>query len=149
MSWMLVLLGVVIVCVIITINSGGDEEYVSDRELRETFLKEYINSNCCVWVKIKSLPKSFKIGNVYFNQCHHNKYHQIFLSYVIVDGKVYDNGGLSIDFECNRICGIDKEYNRIRGIDKEYNFSCNTTNSDLTIYILDNLDKVEEIKNND
>ena len=139
MSWMLVLLGVVIVCIIITINSGGDEEYVSDRELRETFLKEYINSNCCVWVKIKSLPKSFKIGNVYFDQCHHNKYHQIFLSYVIVDGKVYDNGGLSIDFECNRIYGIDKEYN----------FSCNTTNNDLTIYILDNLDKVEEIKNND
>ena len=139
MSWMLVLLGVVIVCVIITINSGGDEEYVSDRELRETFLKEYINSNCCVWVKIKSLPKSFKIGNVYFDQCYHNKYHQIFLSYVVVDGKVYDNGGLSIDFECNHI----------RGIDKEYNFSCNTTNSDLTIYILDNLDKVEEIKNND
>ena len=139
MSWMLVLLGVVIVCVIITINSGGDEEYVSDRELRETFLKEYINSDCCVWVKINSLPKSFKIGNIYFDQCCHNKYYQTFLSYVIVDGKVYDNGSISIDFE----------YNRIRGIDKEYNFSCNTTNRDLTIYILDNLGKVEEIKNND
>ena len=120
MVWyLLVLLGVVIVRVIIEINNG-------DEKLREAFIKEFINSDDCVWVKIKSLPKSFKIGNVYFDKCvYNNEYYQTFLSYVIVDGKVYDNGTLSIDFD----------------------FSCNTTNKDLMDYILDNLDKVEEVNN--
>ena len=127
MSWILVLIltGVVIVCIIENLNSSEDEECVSDKELRDTFLKDYINSDFCVWVKINSLPESFKIGNVYFDKCvYNNKYYQTFLSYVIVDGKVYDNGTLSGDFE----------------------FSCNTTNKDLMNYILDNLDKVEEVK---
>lgn len=70
MIWyLLLLLGVVIVCVIINLNSGEDEEYVSDQELRESFLKDYINSDNCVWAKLNSLPKSFKIGNVYFDKC--------------------------------------------------------------------------------
>ena len=120
MYWilLLVLLGVVIVRVIIEINN-------EDKELRELFIKEYINHDCCVLVKINSLPNSFKIGNVYFYKCgYNNKYYQTFLSYVFVEGKVYDNGNLSIDFE----------------------FSCNTTNRDLLEYILNNLDKVEEVK---
>lgn len=126
MSWVLVLIliGAVIVCIIKNLNSSEDEDYVSDKELRELFIKDYINSNYCVWVKISNLPKSFKIGNVYFDNCCNNKYYQTFLSYVIVDGKVYDNGILSIDFYCN--------------------YSYNTTNKDLLEYILDNLDKVEE-----
>lgn len=120
MIWyLLVLLGVVIVRVIIEINN-------EDEELREAFIKEFINSDDCVWVKIKSLPKSFKIGNVYFDNCCNNKYYQTFLSYVIVDGKVYDNGSLSIDHE--------------------WDFRYNTNNKDLMNYILDNLDKVEEVK---
>lgn len=122
MVWyLLILLGVVIVCVIIEINN-------EDKELRDLFIKDYINSNYCVWVKISNLPKSFKIGNVYFDNCCNNKYYQTFLSDVVVDRKVYDNGTLSIDFECN--------------------FSYNTTNRDLLEYILNNLDKVEEVKNN-
>lgn len=132
MSWILVLIliGVVIVCIIENLNSSEDEE------LREEFIKDYINSDCCIWVKIKSLPKSFKIGNVYFDKCFNMRNYETLLSYVIVDGKFYDNGSLSIDFECNRTSGIDKEYN----------FSCNTTNRDLIGYVLDNLDKVEEVK---
>lgn len=130
MSWMLVLIlliGVVTVCVIINLNSGEDEEYVSDEDLRESFLTDYINSNRCVCVKLKSLPKSFKIGNVYFDKCFDNlDYYQEFLSYVVVDRKVYDNGSLSIAFESD--------------------FYYRTTNKDLMDYILDNLDKVEEFK---
>ena len=99
---------------------------ISDKELREAFLKDYINSDDCVWVKIKSLPKSFKIGNVYFDNCCNTKHYPTFLSYVVVDRKVYDNGTLSIDFYCN--------------------YSYNTTNRDLLNYILENLDKVEEVK---
>ena len=121
MIWyLLILLGVVIVRVIIEINN-------EDKELRELFIKDYINSNYCVWVKISNLPKSFKIGNVYFDKgVYNNKYYQAFLSYVVIDRKVYDNGSLSIDFECN--------------------FSYNTTNKDLMDYILNNLYKVEEVK---
>ena len=114
---LLILLGVVIVCVIIEINN-------EDKGLRELFIKDYVNSYDCVWVKIKSLPKSFKIGNVYFDRCCNNKYYKTFISYVVIDGKAYDNGTTSIG---------DK-------------FSCNTTNRDLMDYILDNLDKVEEVK---
>ena len=130
MSWMLVLillLGLVTVCVIINLNSSEDEEYVSDKGLREAFLKEYINSDRCVFVKFESLPKSFKIGNVYFDKCVEGGcYYQEFLSYVVVDGKIYDNGSLSID--------------------QDWGFYFRTTNRDLTNYILDNLDKVVEIK---
>lgn len=122
MYWMLllILLGVVIVRVIIEINN-------EDEELREAFIKEYINSDDCVMVKINSLPESFKIGNVYFDKCvYNNKYYQAFLSYAVIEGKVYDNGTLTID--------------------QEWDFSYNTTNKDLMNYILDNLDKVEEVK---
>lgn len=128
MSWMLVLLllVVIVVCVIINLNSGKDEDHVSDKELREAFLKEYINSDDYIFIKIESLPKSFKIGNVYFDKYVNNsRYYQTCLSYVIVDGKVYDNGSFTID--------------------QEYDFSCNTTNRDLLNYLLDNLDKVEEV----
>lgn len=110
-------------------NSKQNDEYIkiSDKELRESFIKDYINSNCCVWVKINSLPKSFKIGNVYFDKCFNNlEYYQEFLSYVVIDRKVYDNGSLNIDF------GFDFYYR--------------TINRDLMDYILDNLDKVEEVK---
>ena len=116
---LLVLLGVAIACAIIEINN-------EEKELREAFIKDYMKSDGCIWVKINSLPKSFKIGNVYFDKCvDSNKYYQTFLSYVTVDGKVYDNGTLNIDFE----------------------FSCKTTNKDLMNYILNNLDKVEEVNN--
>ena len=144
MIWyfLILLIGVVTVCVIINLSSGKYEEYVSDeylgevflkehvsdKELREAFLKEYINYDDCAWIKINSLPKSFKIGNIYFNKCVKDRcYYREFLSYVLVDGNIYDNGILSIDFK----------------------FSFNTTNKDLMDYILNNLDKVEEIKNND
>ncbi|MEG0407466.1 MAG: hypothetical protein RR623_01210 [Bacilli bacterium] len=140
MIWyILLLLGIITVCVIINLNSGKDEEYVSDEdlgeaflkehvsdeELREAFLKEYINYSDCAWIKLNSLPKSFKIGNVYFNKCVEDGcYYLEFLSYVLVDDKIYNNGSLSIDFK----------------------FSFNTTNKDLIDYILNNLDKVEEVK---
>ena len=120
---LLVLLGVAIACAIIEINN-------EEKGLREAFLKEYINSDRCVFVKFESLPKSFKIGNVYFDKCVEGGcYYQEFLSYVVVDGKIYDNGSLSID--------------------QDWGFYFRTTNRDLTNYILDNLDKVEEIKSND
>ena len=134
---LLILLGVVIVCVIKNHNSSEDEECISDKEFKEAFIKDYIDSDGCILVKINSLTKSFKIGNVYFDKCVDNSRHyETFLSYVIVDGKAYDNGILSIDFECNYTGG-----------DKEYNFSCNTSNRDLLDYVLDNLDKVEEVNN--
>lgn len=129
MSWMLVLilLGVVIVCVIINLNSGKDEEYVSDEELREAFLKEYINSDNCFLVKINNLPKSFKIGNAYFDKYVEDSWsYQTFLSHVVIDRKVYDNGNVSI----------------YQDRDSSYRI----TNKDLMNYILDNLDKVEEVK---
>ena len=117
---LLVLLGVAIACAIIEINN-------EDKELREAFIKEYIKSDDCIWVKINSLPNSFKIGNVYFDKCVEDGcYYQEFLSYVVVDGKIYDNGSLSID--------------------QDWGFYFRTTNRDLTDYILDNLDKVEEVK---
>lgn len=110
-------------------NNKQNYEYIeiSDKELREAFIKDYIHSECCVWVKINSLPKSFKIGNVYFDKCFNNlEYYQEFLSYVVIDRKVYDNGSLNIDF------GFDFYYRN--------------TNKDLMNYILDNLDKVEEVE---
>ena len=131
MSWMLVLillLGLVTVCVIINLNSSEDEEYVSDKGLREAFLKEYINSDRCVFVKFESLPKSFKIGNVYFEKGVNNTNHyQTLLSYVTIDGKIYDNGNISID--------------------RDWHYYFRTTNKDLTDYILNNLYKVEEVNN--
>ena len=116
----LLLLCIVIVRVIIEINN-------EDEDLREVFIKEYINSDDCAMVKINSLPNSFKIGNVYFDKYDYNSmYYQTLLSYVAIDGKVYDNGTLTID--------------------KEWDFSYNTNNRDLMNYILDNLDKAEEVK---
>lgn len=106
-----------------------DDEYIkiSDKELREAFLKEYINSDNCVWAKVISLPKSFKIGNVYFDKCIEGSWScQTFLSHVVIDRKVYDNGYTIIA--------------------QEWYSSCRITNRDLMNYILDNLDKVEEFK---
>lgn len=145
MSWMLVLilLGVVIACVVINLNSSKDEEYVSDIELREVFIKDYINSNCCVWVNIKSLPMSFKIGNVYFDKYDYkNDYCQTFLSYVVIDRKVYDNGTLNILRDINLLQSED-EFN---GHYEVTSFCLRVSNTDLMNYILDNLDKVEEVK---
>lgn len=145
MSWMLVLLlliGVVTVCIFININSK-DEEYVSDRELRESFLKDYINSNCCVWVKFKSLPKSFKIGNVYFDEgVYNNEHYQSFLSYVVVDRNVHYNGYMSIRRDVNLLRASD-EFN---GHYEITSFCLTISNKDLMNYILNNLDKVEEVK---
>ena len=100
---------------------------ISDKELREAFIKEYINSDRCFWVKLKSLPKSFKIGNVHFDKGVNNtNRYQTFISYVTIDGKIYDNGNISID--------------------RDWHYYFRTTNKDLTEYVLNNLDKVEEVK---
>ena len=110
-------------------NSKQKDGYkeISDKELREAFIKEYINSDRCFWVKLKSLPKSFKIGNVYFEKGVNNTNHyQTFISYVTIDGKIYDNGNISID--------------------RDWHYYFRTTNKDLTDYILNNLYKVEEVK---
>lgn len=106
-----------------------NDEYIKilDRELREAFIEDYINSDCCVWVKLESLPKSFKIGNVYFDRCGEDGcYYQEFLSYVVIDDKIYDNGNISVSRD---------SFSYFR-----------TTNKDLMDYILNNLDKVEEVK---
>lgn len=98
-----------------------------DKELREAFLKDYINSDNCVWAKVVSLPKSFKIGNVYFDKCiEDSRLYQTFLSHVVIDRKVYDNGYVIIS--------------------QDWYSSCRITNKDLMDYILNNLDKVEEVK---
>ena len=100
---------------------------LSDRELREVFLNAYINSDCCFWVKVVSLPKSFKIGNVYFDKCIDSSWScQTFLSHIVIGREVYDNGYTIIA--------------------QEWYSSCRITNKDLLNYILDNLDKVEEVK---
>ena len=115
---------------IVTPNNIQKDEpkELSDMELREAFIKEYINSDRCFWVKLKSLPKSFKIGNVYFEKGVNNTNHyQTFLSYVTIDGKIYDNGNISID--------------------RDWRYYFRTTNKDLTDYILNNLYKVEEVNN--
>lgn len=99
----------------------------SNKELREVFLNEYINSDNCIWAKVVSLPKSFKIGNIYFDKCIEGSWScQTFLSHVVIDRKVYDNGYTIIA--------------------QEWYSSCRITNRDLMNYILDNLDKVEEVK---
>ena len=147
MSWMLVLillLGLVTVCVIINLNSTSeDEECVSDKELRGEFIKDYINSNCCVWVRINSLPMSFKIGNVYFDKYDYkNDYCQTFLSYVVIDRKVYDNGTLNILRDINLLRASDES----NGHYEITSFCLRISNKDLMDYILNNLDKVEEVK---
>lgn len=99
---------------------------ILDKELREAFLNEYINSDNCVWVKVVSLPKSFKIGNVYFDKCiKDSRLYQTFLSHVVIDRKVYDNGNVSIY--------------------QEWDSRIKITNKDLMNYILNNLDKVEGV----
>ena len=100
---------------------------ILDKELREAFLNEYINSDNCIWVKVVSLPKAFKIGNVYFDKCiDGSRSCQTFLSHVVIDRKVYDNGYVTIS--------------------QEWYSSCRITNKDLMNYILNNLYKVEEVK---
>ena len=110
-------------------NNKQKDEYkeLSDKELREAFIKEYINSDNCVWAKVVSLPKSFKIGNIYFEKGVNNtNRYQTFLSYVTIDRKIYDNGNIIID--------------------RDWHYYFRNTNKDLTDYILNNLDKVEEVK---
>ncbi len=100
---------------------------ILDKELREAFLNDYINSDNCIWVKVVSLPKAFKIGNVYFDKCIDGSQScQTFLSHVVIDRKVYDNGYVTIS--------------------QKWYSSCRITNKDLMNYILNNLDKVEEVK---
>ena len=129
MYWILVLfllICVITICMFINLNSK-DEKYISDEELREVFINEYVNSDRCVLVKIDSLPKSFKIGNVYFDKCIEDIWsYQTFLSHVVIDGKIYDNGYVIIT--------------------EKWNSSYRITNKDLMDYILNNLDKVEEVK---
>lgn len=112
--------------------------------------------------KLNQLPKSFKIGNVYFDKVLSNctfyeeSYREykggiwssnssvvfsiniIIQSYVKVEGKVYDNGEL-IHTVNRHITNGFRGYTHIKTTTVDFK------NEDLCNYILNNLDKVEEV----
>ena len=99
--------------------------------------------------KLNQLPKSFKIGNVHFDkvlsECDFKgegglefDINILIQSYVTIDSKVYDNGEL-IRSVNRRVIGGYRRHLSVNTYVREFK------NEDLSNYILNNLDKVEEV----
>lgn len=110
--------------------------------------EDYVDSYALKFIKIIDLPKTFKIGSVYFNKQYCEVYYYFasdrfdvysgknslkfiieykILSHIEIDGKIYDNGVI----DC-KLLESDSDYIN--------------QNSDLERYVLNNLDRVEEVK---